>query len=59
MQPDVSERQIEGAIKKLVSQGFDVHRSSGIEHTILGAVGARAVDTRDYELLDARSPSHY
>ena len=58
MKPDVSERQIEGVIKKLVSQGFDVHRSTGVEHTILGAVGARVVDTRDYELLDGVKEVH-
>ncbi|MDA2933269.1 3-deoxy-7-phosphoheptulonate synthase [Acidobacteria bacterium AH-259-D05] len=51
MQRDATEKQIEGVIKKLTSQGFDVHRSTGVEHTILGAVGAQVVDTRDYEVV--------
>lgn len=52
MKTNATEEQIEAVIQKLTSQGFDVHRSTGVERTILGAVGARIVDTRDYELLD-------
>ena len=51
MQRDATEKQIEGVIEKLVSQGFDVHRSTGVEHTILGAVGAQVVDIRDYQVV--------
>ena len=52
MQSLVTEEQIETVIQKLVSQGFDVHRSTGVERTVLGAVGAQVVDTRDYELME-------
>ncbi|MDA2923252.1 3-deoxy-7-phosphoheptulonate synthase [Acidobacteria bacterium AH-259-G07] len=58
MKQSTTEKQIEVVIKKLVSQGFDVHRSTGVEHTILGAVGAQVVDTRDYELLDGVKEVH-
>lgn len=39
MEPDVSELAIERAIAFLISSGFDVHRSSGQHHCILGVVG--------------------
>lgn len=58
MKQHATDSQIEGVIKKLVSQGFDVHRSTGVEHTILGAVGAKVVDTRDYELIDGVKEVH-
>jgi 3-deoxy-7-phosphoheptulonate synthase len=51
MRTDATEEQIEGVTQRLKSQGFEVHRSTGVERTILGAVGAKVVDTRDYELL--------
>ncbi len=58
MQRDATEKQIEGVIEKLVSQGFDVHRSTGVEHTILGAVGAKVVDTRDYRVVKGVKEVH-
>lgn len=58
MKQDATEEETEAVIKKLVSQGFDVHRSTGVQHTILGAVGAQVVDTRDYELLDGVREVH-
>ncbi len=53
MQEGSSEEQIQHVIDRLVEMGFDVHRSTGASHTVLGAVGQRAdVDPRDIELLD-------
>jgi len=53
MQVGSSEEQIQHAIDRLVSLGFDVHRSTGATHTVLGAVGVRTdFDPRDIELLD-------
>lgn len=52
MHKNATEDQIVRVIKRLVSEGFDVHRSTGAERTILGAVGGKVVDTRDFELLD-------
>jgi len=51
MERNAKEEEIEAVIEKLTSNGFDIHRSTGVERTILGAVGAHVVDTRDYELM--------
>ena len=51
MQSTATEKEVETIIAKLVSQGFDVHRSTGVERTVLGAGGAKVVDVRDYELM--------
>jgi 3-deoxy-7-phosphoheptulonate synthase len=53
MQPGASNEQIQHVIDRLVATGFDVHRSTGETHTVLGAVGVHPdFDTRDIELLD-------
>jgi 3-deoxy-7-phosphoheptulonate synthase len=52
MQRGATEKQIERVIERLISDGFDVHRSTGAERTVLGVVGGMIVDSRDYELLD-------
>src|ERR1700747_2266725 len=53
MQEGASDAQIQNVIDKLVVHGFDVHRSTGASHTVLGAVGVhRDFDHRDFELLD-------
>jgi 3-deoxy-7-phosphoheptulonate synthase len=52
MQAEVSEEQIQNVIDHLVSLGFDIHRSTGVSQTVLGAVGVRPdFDPRDIELL--------
>src|SRR5216683_3285490 len=43
MQEGASDAQIQNVIDKLVVHGFDVHRSTGASHTVLGAVGVREV----------------
>jgi len=52
MQRGAEEKQIQQVIDRLIASGFDVHRSTGVERTVLGVVGAKTVDTRDYELMD-------
>jgi 3-deoxy-7-phosphoheptulonate synthase len=53
MQAGSGEEQIQHVIDRLVAMGFDVHRSTGATHTVLGAVGVRSdVDPRDIELLE-------
>jgi 3-deoxy-7-phosphoheptulonate synthase len=53
MQEGATEEQIQSAINRLMEMGFDIHRSTGARHTVLGAVGAKVdFDTRDIELLD-------
>lgn len=52
MQEGATEDQIQSVINKLMGMGFDIHRSTGARHTVLGAVGAKMdFDTRDIELL--------
>jgi 3-deoxy-7-phosphoheptulonate synthase len=53
MEPGAGEEQIQRVIEKLVEVGYDVHRSTGTQHTILGAVGAakQPIDPRALELL--------
>jgi len=53
MQEGASDAQIQNVIDKLIVHGFDVHRSTGASHTVLGAVGVhRDFDHRDFELLE-------
>ncbi|GAC1633261.1 MAG: 3-deoxy-7-phosphoheptulonate synthase [Candidatus Acidiferrum sp.] len=53
MQEGATDAQIQNVIDRLIASGFDVHRSTGASHTVLGAVGVhRDFDHRDFELLD-------
>jgi 3-deoxy-7-phosphoheptulonate synthase len=53
MQAGATEEQIQRVVDRLVAMGFDVHRSTGVAHTLLGAVGTQNnVDPRDVELLE-------
>ena len=53
MQEGAPETQVQSVIDRLVSLGFDVHRSTGVRHTLLGAVGARGdVEVGDLEVLE-------
>lgn len=55
MEENAPEEQIVSVVDRLVGLGFDIHRSTGTRYTILGAVGARTVDTRLLELLEGVS----
>jgi len=52
MEENATDEQISLVIDRLVRLGFDIHRSTGVRHTVLGAVGGRIIDTRDIELID-------
>jgi 3-deoxy-7-phosphoheptulonate synthase len=53
MQEGATDEQIQLVIDRIVASGFDVHRSTGASHTVLGAVGVhRDFDHRDFELLE-------
>ena len=53
MQEGATDEQIQRVIDRIVASGFDVHRSTGVSHTVLGAVGVhRDFDHRDFELLE-------
>jgi 3-deoxy-7-phosphoheptulonate synthase len=58
MEETASDEQISAVIDKLVKMGFDIHRSTGVQYTVLGAVGGHLVDTRDIELLDGVKEVH-
>jgi 3-deoxy-7-phosphoheptulonate synthase len=57
MEEGAGEKQIQAVIDRLVGLGFDIHRSTGVRHTLLGAVGGKTgvVDPRDLQLLDGVS----
>ena len=52
MQENATEDQVTHVVDRLVSLGFDIHRSTGERYTLLGAVGAQIADPRDLELLE-------
>jgi 3-deoxy-7-phosphoheptulonate synthase len=53
MEATASEAQIQQVIERLNEFGFDVHRSSGVSQTVLGAIGVQPdFDTRHIRLLD-------
>jgi 3-deoxy-7-phosphoheptulonate synthase len=53
MEQTATEEQVQKVIETLVDVGYDVHRSTGVSHTVLGAVGSprRPVDPRALELI--------
>ena len=53
LETGTAEKQIEEIIRVLHDHGFDVHRSTGVQHTVLGAIGVHPeFDHRQIELLD-------
>jgi 3-deoxy-7-phosphoheptulonate synthase len=52
MEEHASETQIEQVVARLVEMGMDVHRSTGVSRTVLGAVGQGHPDKGLIELLD-------
>ncbi|MFQ5752082.1 MAG: 3-deoxy-7-phosphoheptulonate synthase [bacterium] len=52
MEENATENHIQKVISKLTDMNFDVHRSTGVNQTVLGAIGdKRGLDTRILELL--------
>ena len=53
MEQGATEEQVQRVIETLVEVGYDVHRSTGVSHTVLGAVGAptRPIDPAALELI--------
>src|SRR6187401_1604728 len=52
MQERASEEQIELVVARLVEMGMDVHRSTGVTRTVLGAVGQGHPDRGLIAMLD-------
>ena len=53
LENSATDQQIENVIKHLEDYGFAVHKSTGVERTVLGAVGVQPdFDTRKVRILD-------
>ena len=53
LEKNATESQIENVIKHLEGFGFQIHKSTGAERTILGAIGVKPnFDTRNISILD-------
>ncbi len=53
MSPRATEPEIEAVIERLNAYGFDVHRSGGVNQTVLGAIGVQPdFDVRHVKMLD-------
>ena len=60
MQEGATEHQIQRVIDRMVETGFDVHRSTGVIHTVLGGVGGRTeeIDLAIFEVLEGVKEAH-
>ena len=59
MQQGATEAQIQAVIDRLVELGFDVHRSTGVLHTVLGGVGGKVYfDLGIFEVMDGVKEAH-
>src|SRR5262245_10597426 len=52
MQERATEAQIEKVVARLVEMGMDVHRSTGVTRTVLGAVGQGHPDPGLIEMME-------
>ena len=59
MQQGATEEQIEHVIDRLVDLGFDVHRSTGQIHTVLGGVGGKYdFDLAVFQVMEGVKEAH-
>src|SRR5678810_45169 len=59
MQEGATEPQIQHVIDRLVELGFDVHRSTGVVHTVLGGVGGKEeFDVATFEVMEGVKEAH-
>jgi 3-deoxy-7-phosphoheptulonate synthase len=59
MQQGATEEQIDGVINLMVELGFDVHRSTGVIHTVLGGVGGKEeFDLALFEVMEGVKEAH-
>jgi 3-deoxy-7-phosphoheptulonate synthase len=53
MQKHAADPSIEHVVAELITRGFDVHRSTGSDQTVLGVVGrVDTIDPREFELFE-------
>ena len=54
MEKHTDEANVEHVMSELIARGFDVHRSTGSDQTVLGVVGhVDTIDPREFELFDS------
>lgn len=59
MEKGANEQQIEQIIEKLDKIGFSIHRSTGVDHTVLGVIGdVSKIDVRDLKVLSGVSDAY-
>ncbi|HKX00409.1 MAG TPA: 3-deoxy-7-phosphoheptulonate synthase [Bryobacteraceae bacterium] len=59
MQEGATEAQIQNVIDRLVELGFNVHRSTGVVHTVLGGVGGKEeFDVATFEVMEGVKEAH-
>src|SRR5437899_555806 len=58
MQEGATEAQTQAVIDRLVKLRFDVHRSTGVLHTVLGGVGARDFEPAEFEVMEGVKEAH-
>src|SRR6266700_3170962 len=59
MQQGATEEQVERVIERLTELGFDVHRSTGVIHTVLGGVGGKdEFDLAIFEVMEGVKEAH-
>jgi 3-deoxy-7-phosphoheptulonate synthase len=59
MQEGATEPQIQAVIDRMVEMGFNVHRSTGVIHTVLGGVGGKdEFDLAIFEVMDGVKEAH-
>jgi 3-deoxy-7-phosphoheptulonate synthase len=59
MQQGATEQQIQNAIDRMMQMGFDVHRSTGVIHTLLGGVGGKdEFDMSIFEVMEGVKEAH-
>src|ERR1700730_14671343 len=53
MEKHTPEEKTERVVAELIKRGFDVHRSTGSDQSVLGVVGDVAkIDPREFEVMD-------
>ena len=59
MQQGATEQQIDSVIELMVEMGFNVHRSTGVIHTVLGGVGGKdEFDLAVFEVMEGVKEAH-
>ena len=59
MEQGATEKQIEAVIARLVELDFNVHRSTGVVHTLLGGVGGvEQFDLAPFEVMEGVKEAH-